>query len=152
MKKLLLTTSFLTLLISSLFAAETRTELITEEVCPAIAGCWVDVKTGECPDCITITKTITKTFVVEEPTYNTKIPKIESKISQVESKISPVISIDESGRITARCQSGCPSARAATMGYMFEGKYWKKKKSVFERNKDAIDNMPKFPNMRIVSR
>ena len=58
MKKLLLTTSFLTLLISSLFAAETRTELITEEVCPAIAGCWVDVKTGECPDCITITKTI----------------------------------------------------------------------------------------------
>ena len=58
MKKLLLTTSFLTLLISSLFATETRTELITEEVCPAIAGCWVDVKTGECPDCITITKTI----------------------------------------------------------------------------------------------
>ena len=95
---------------------------------------------------------ITKTFVAEEPTYITKIPKIESKISPVESKISPVISIDESGRTTARCQSGCPSARAATMGYMFEGKYWKKKKSVFERNKDTIDNMPKFPNMRIVSR
>ena len=85
MKKLLLTTSFLTLLISSLFAAETRTELITEEVCPAIAGCWVDVKTGECPDCITITKTIvtkdeTKRIVKTKrhwhlPKNNLEVPK-----------------------------------------------------------------------------
>ena len=73
MKKLLLTTSFLTLLISSLFAAETRTEFITEEVCPAIAGCWVDVKTGECPDCITITKTIVT--LVESKKYKKNKPK-----------------------------------------------------------------------------
>ena len=66
MKKLLLTTSFLTLLISSLFAAETRTELITEEVCPAIAGCWMNPKTGECPDCVTETRKIVTVIEIEK--------------------------------------------------------------------------------------
>ena len=138
MRKLLLTISFLTLLSSALMA---KTETITEEVCNLINGCRIDMTDGSCPDCVKITRT----FVIEEPTYITKIPKIESKISSV-------VSVDESGRTTARCQSGCASSRAATMGYMFEGKYWKKKKSVFERNKDIIDNMPRFPNMRIISR
>jgi hypothetical protein len=57
MKKLLLTTSFLALLCSA-SAAETRTEIITEEVCHAIAGCWVDTTTGECPDCVMETRKI----------------------------------------------------------------------------------------------
>ena len=28
-------------------------EYVEEEVCPAVAGCWMNPETGECPDCIT---------------------------------------------------------------------------------------------------
>jgi len=113
MKKLLLTISFLTLLSSALMA---KTETITEEVCKSPSGCRIEMTTGSCPDCVTITKTI----VTEEPTYIIKRPKIKSKTSLV-------VSVDKSGWATARCISGCPSSRAATMGYLFEGKYWKDK-------------------------
>ena len=40
------------------FAAATKTEIIEEEVCPAVAGCWVNPLTGECPDCVIETRTI----------------------------------------------------------------------------------------------
>ena len=55
MKKLLLTISFLTLLSSALMA---KTETITEEVCKSPSGCRIEMTTGSCPDCVTITRTI----------------------------------------------------------------------------------------------
>jgi|TARA_R110002050_G_scaffold74413_3_gene159653 hypothetical protein len=58
MRKLLLTISFLTLLSSALMA---KTETTTEEICKSPAGCSINMKTGECPDCISITKTIVTT-------------------------------------------------------------------------------------------
>jgi len=123
MKKLLLTISFLTLLSSTLMA---KTEIITEEVCNAPAGCRVEMTTGACIGCVTITRTVvTKDpiFVVKRSTpYIVKRPTIENKTSLV-------VSVDKSDWPTARCRSGCPSSRAATMMYKFEGKFWKKKKS-----------------------
>ena len=115
MKKLLLTISFMTLLSSTLMA---KTETITEEVCKSPSGCRIEMTSGSCPDCVTITRTI----VTKDPISVVERPTIKSKTSLV-------VSVDKSGWATARCRSGCPSSRAATMGYKFEGKFWKKKKS-----------------------
>ena len=54
----LLSLIFVIVTLSSATARETRTQIITEEVCPAIAGCWMDATTGECPDCVTETRKI----------------------------------------------------------------------------------------------
>ena len=53
------------------FAAATKTEIIEEEVCHAVAGCWVNPKNGECPDCVIETRTIVT--VIEDE----KIEKVE---------------------------------------------------------------------------
>lgn len=50
---------------SASYAETTKTEFIEEEVCNAIAGCWVDTKTGECPDCVMETRKIV-TAIEEE--------------------------------------------------------------------------------------
>ena len=49
MKNLILTLWFVLFMSSPAVAG---VEYVTEEVCHALAGCWVDVKTGECPDCV----------------------------------------------------------------------------------------------------
>ena len=55
------------------FAAATKTEIIEEEVCHAVAGCWMNPKTGECPDCVIETrKIVTKLEYEEEGDY---VPK-----------------------------------------------------------------------------
>ena len=70
MKKLLLTISFLTLLSSALMA---KTETITEEVCKSPSGCRIEMTTGSCPDCVTITRTIvTKDIVSSSVKYKSK--------------------------------------------------------------------------------
>ena len=43
---------------SASYAAVTKTEIIEEEVCPAVSGCSLDIKTGECPDCIIVTRKV----------------------------------------------------------------------------------------------
>ena len=62
MKKLLLTISFLTLLSSTLMA---KTETITEEVCNAPAGCRIEMTTGVCIGCVSITRTIVTKNIVK---------------------------------------------------------------------------------------
>ena len=58
---------------SASFAAATKTEIIEEEVCHAVAGCWMNPKTGECPDCVIETrKIVTKLEYEEEVDY---VPK-----------------------------------------------------------------------------
>ena len=70
MKKLLLTISFLTLLSSALMA---KTETITEEVCNAPAGCRIEMTTGACIGCVTITRTIvTKDIMSSSVNYKIK--------------------------------------------------------------------------------
>ena len=54
----LLSLIFIIVTLSSTAATETKTEYLTEEVCHAVAGCWVDTKTGECPDCVMETRKI----------------------------------------------------------------------------------------------
>ena len=80
---------FVMVTLSSASAIETRTEIITEEVCHAIAGCWMNPLTGECPDCVTETREIV-TVIENESTIKMKsnsstivakktIPKKEGK-------------------------------------------------------------------------
>ena len=55
------------------FAAATKTEIIEEEVCHAVAGCWINPSTGECPNCVIETrKIVTKLEYEEEVDY---VPK-----------------------------------------------------------------------------
>ena len=51
MKHLVLTLWFVLFLSSSALAG---VEYVTESVCHAMTGCWMDTKTGECPDCVEI--------------------------------------------------------------------------------------------------
>jgi len=62
---------FVMVTLSSASAIETRTEIITEEVCHAIAGCWMNPLTGECPDCVTETREIV-TVIENESTIKMK--------------------------------------------------------------------------------
>ena len=69
----LLSLIFVIVTLSSASATETKTEFITEEVCHAVAGCWINPRTGECPDCVTETRKIV-TVIEKEPIF-----EIESK-------------------------------------------------------------------------
>ena len=58
------------------FAAATKTEIIEEEVCHAVAGCWVNPKNGECPDCVIETRTIVTVIEEEIPILKKEIEPI----------------------------------------------------------------------------
>ena len=58
MKHLVLTLWFVLFLSSTVLAG---VEYVTEEVCHAPAGCWVNVETGECPDCVIGRREVTHT-------------------------------------------------------------------------------------------
>ena len=68
MKNLILILWFVLFLSPSALAG---VEYVTEQVCHAISGCWVDTKTGECPDCVIerrkVVHTHEETPVVEKP-------------------------------------------------------------------------------------
>ena len=61
--------------------ALTGDEYVTEEVCHAISGCWVDTKTGECPDCVMERREVTHTH---EEEYKRKENFIPAKYSPVQ--------------------------------------------------------------------
>ena len=84
MKHLVLTLWFVLFLSSSALAG---VEYVTEEVCHAISGCWVDTKTGECPNCVLETREVAHTHeeepVVEKPVVvEKKTPKVEIVVSK----------------------------------------------------------------------
>ena len=69
MKHLVLTLWFVLFLSSSALAG---VEYVTESVCHAMTGCWLDTKTGECPDCVMETREVAHTHevtpvIVEKP-------------------------------------------------------------------------------------
>jgi len=80
MKNLILILWFVLFLSSSALAG---VEYVTEEVCHAMAGCWVDTKTGECPDCVIERRKVVHTHevtpvIVEKPVVVEK-PFVEPK-------------------------------------------------------------------------
>ena len=116
MKHLVLTLWFVLFLSSSALAG---VEHVTEEVCHAIAGCWVDTKTGKCPDCVIerreVVHTHEETPVVEKPfvepkrtfwtpkkTVKVEIPK-EKEIVEKKGNwtciVGPCDFIDEDGNL-----------------------------------------------------
>ena len=79
MKHLVFTLWFVLFLSSSALAG---IAYVTEEVCHAMSGCWMDTKTGECPDCVIERREVVHTheekpFVEPKRTFWT--PKKRSK-------------------------------------------------------------------------
>jgi len=71
MKHLVLTLWFVLFLSSTGLAG---VEYVTEEVCPALAGCWMNVKTGECPDCVIERREVAHTHE-EKPVVKKRLDK-----------------------------------------------------------------------------
>ena len=110
MKHLVLTLWFVLFLSSSALAG---VEYVTEEVCHAMSGCWMDTKTGECPDCVIEKREVVHTHeetlvivekpvVVEKPIVRVKpnrvIPKKVKKVKWT-CIIKPCDFIDENGNL-----------------------------------------------------
>ena len=72
MKRLLFAVWFMSVLTSTILAG---TEYITEEVCHSASGCWIDTKTGECPDCVKETR--------EVPHTHEKIVEVRAPIKTI---------------------------------------------------------------------
>ena len=100
MKHLVLTLWFVLFLSSTVLAG---VEYVTEEVCPALAGCWLDIKTGECPDCVIERRKVfhihkEKSVIVEKPIVRKSIPKKEKKGNWT-CIVGPCDFIDENGNL-----------------------------------------------------
>ena len=108
MKHLVLILWFVLFLSSSALAG---VEYVTEEVCHAISGCWMDTRTGECPDCVMERREVAHTHEEEPVIVEKKMAKvvIEKSITKpvVKSKpkkkwtciIKPCDFIDENGNL-----------------------------------------------------
>ena len=100
MKHLVLTLWFV-LFLSSISLA--GVEYVTEEVCHAMSGCWMDTKTGECPDCVIEKREVVHTHevtpvIVEKPIVRKSTPK---KVKTVKWRcvVGPCDFIDENGNL-----------------------------------------------------
>jgi hypothetical protein len=71
MKRLLSSILIIMALSSASYAAATKTEIIEEEVCNAVAGCWMNPITGECPECVTETRKVV-TVIEDDPIVEIK--------------------------------------------------------------------------------
>ena len=92
MKHLLSSILIMMAISSASYAAVTKTEIIEERVCLAVAGCWLDTKTGDCPDCVVKTRRVVtevndpvvevrsfvKTSVISKPVSIVNTPIIKS--------------------------------------------------------------------------
>ena len=84
----LLSLIFVIVTLSSTSATETKTEYITEEVCHAVAGCWINPKPGECPECVTATRKVVTVIVKSERTFRDFSKKIEKENNELIADIS----------------------------------------------------------------
>ena len=93
MKRLLSSILIIMALSSASYAAATKTEIIEEEVCHAVAGCWMNPKTGECPDCVIETRKIVTKIKDTKPVYSilprsvVTLKKEEPKVIKVSEKM-----------------------------------------------------------------
>ena len=74
MKNLILILWFVLFMSSSALAG---VEYVTEQVCHAMDGCWLDTKTGECPDCVIEKREVVDTH--EVPPVIVEKPFVEPK-------------------------------------------------------------------------
>ena len=99
MKYLISTLWFVLILSSTSFAG---VEYVTEEVCLAPAGCRIIMKTGECPDCVIVTRKIV-TEIKEEK--KEKVVKSKRSFHNKKSNkkwtciVGPCDWIDENGNL-----------------------------------------------------
>ena len=101
MKHLVLTLWFVLFLSSTVLAG---VEYVTEEVCHAPAGCWVNVETGECPDCVIGRREVTHTHEEKPVIKNQPVVKTTPKKKSTGKKkwkciIDPCDWIDEDGNL-----------------------------------------------------
>ena len=101
MKHLVLTLWFVLFLSSIVLAG---VEYVTEEVCHAMAGCRMDVKTGECPDCVIekreVVHTHEETFIVKKkPVVKTTPKKKSTRKKKWRCIVDPCDWIDEDGNL-----------------------------------------------------
>ena len=107
MKNLILILWFVLFLSSSALAG---VEYVTEEVCHAMSGCWMDTKTGECPDCVVETIEVAHTHeeipvIVEKPIGRKHTPIVRKSTPKKEKKgnwtciVGPCDFIDEDGNL-----------------------------------------------------
>ena len=99
MKHLILILWFVLFMSSSALAG---VEYVTEEVCHAMAGCRMDVKTGECPDCVIekreVVHTHEETFIVKKkPVVKTTPKKKSTRKKKWRCIVKPCDWIDEDG-------------------------------------------------------
>ena len=101
MKHLVLTLWFVLLMSSSALAG---VEYVTEEVCPALAGCWMNVNTGECPDFVIERRKVVhiheETFIVKKKPVVKMTPKKKSTGKKKwKCIVKPCDWIDEDGNL-----------------------------------------------------
>ena len=101
MKHLILILWFVLFMSSSALAG---VEYVTEEVCHAMAGCRMDVKTGECPDCVIerrkVVHTHEETFIVKKKPVVKMTPKKKStRKKKWRCIVKPCDWIDEDGNL-----------------------------------------------------
>ena len=100
MKHLVLTLWFVLLMSSSALAG---VEYVTEEVCPALAGCWMNVKTGECPDCVIERRKVVhiheETPIVEKPVVKMTPNNKSTKKKKWRCIVKPCDWIDKNGNL-----------------------------------------------------
>ena len=89
MKRLLSSILIIMALSSASYAAATKTEIIEEEVCHAVAGCWMNPKTGECPDCVIETRKIV-TEIKDTKPVNSILPRSVVTLKKEEPKVIKV--------------------------------------------------------------
>ena len=125
MKHLVLTLWFVLFLSSSALAG---VEYVTEEVCHAMSGCWMDTKTGECPDCVMERREVPHTHeetpvIVEKPVIKNKpvvktTPKKEITIPSNKKWVGTLF----------KCQVGCRYA------------YWDSAGNDYDKNMNLVSN------------
>ena len=100
MKKLLTVILFGMLFSSTCLAG--RVEYVTEEICPSPMGCRIIMESGECPECITVTKKIVfkneEVVKTEEPKRSFRSPKNESN-QKWTCVVGPCDFIDKNGNL-----------------------------------------------------
>ena len=125
MKHLVLTLWFVLFLSSSALAG---VEYVTEEVCHAMSGCWMDTKTGECPDCVMERREVPHTHeetpvivekpVVKKPLVVKTTPKKEITIPSNKKWVGTLF----------KCQVGCRYA------------YWDSAGNDYDKNMNLVSN------------
>ena len=113
MKHLVLTLWFVLFLSSTVLAG---VEYVTEEVCPALAGCWIDTKTGECPDCVIerrkVVHTHEETSIIKKRPVAKTTPKKKITIPSNRKWIGTLF----------KCQVGCRYAYWDSAGNNYDKK------------------------------